>query len=178
MKSNNLDDEGDHNASPDILSGPERAQMRREELGRIESELSVIAQACRVAVSRFETLFQSLPVPAVGFDAEGTIYEINPAASKFFCAPEFAFLHQTLQSFASPVDEALVRRMIRAVFRGKTLQQVPWLLTIPNGEIKPTFVKAIPLPGADGQVSGGLIILTDPSSEIFEAVNDRSKLAA
>lgn len=126
-------------------------------------DLAAIAEDASLAGRRFELLFQGLPVPCLGFDLSGTIFEWNRACEQSLGhAPALLFMSSLRNFFVqSDEDEDRIDEILDQVAKGVTIEGAPWVLTVSGRASRHILVNAIPRLAHDGQIHGGLLAWTD-----------------
>lgn len=123
------------------------------------------AENWRIAARRFESLFQRLPVPCIGFDAEGTIFEWNQACEQCLGqAAAFLFM-RSLKNLVCDTDQQFdeLDTIFERLRAGQTLEQIPWTLTLIDGRVRHILLNIIPNFDEQGHVGGGVLAWTDVS---------------
>jgi diguanylate cyclase (GGDEF)-like protein/PAS domain S-box-containing protein len=117
----------------------------------------------RLAARRFESLFQRLPIPCLGFDLEGTIFEWNTACEAalggasaiLFMAPlHSVFCHDDAQR--EELD-----RILESLARGESTDSLPWVLEGLDGSLRHLLLNIIPTSGQEATYGGGVLVWTD-----------------
>lgn len=94
-----------------------------EKLGRALEHSQQASQVARFSASRFQDLFQGIPVPAFTFDPQGTIYEWNKAVGSLFGMQGFEVFQQSIFGRVFREDERTeIESVITKVFAGETIQ--------------------------------------------------------
>lgn len=117
----------------------------------------------RLAARRFEALFQRLPVPCIGYDLQGTIFEWNRACED--CLGQAAALLfmrsiQNLFCFEEDQREAM-DRMLEQIAAGESVDHRPWSMMMTDGSIRHILLNMIPTIGPGGTIGGGILAWTD-----------------
>lgn len=117
----------------------------------------------QLAARRFETLFQRLPIPCLGFDLEGTIFEWNRECETQLGGMAAVLFMRQAQAVlcSSPEQEELFNGLLDNLALGESTEGLPWTLAVPDHEPRHILLNVIPAIGADGSVGGGLLVWTD-----------------
>lgn len=106
----------------------ERMQEALDTAEKLQLTLDHAQQATEIArfsASRFQELFQGIPVPAFTFDPQGTIYEWNRAASSLYQKEGFAVFQQPIYGAVFPENEwPLIRNIVQRVYAGETITNI------------------------------------------------------
>ncbi len=117
----------------------------------------------RLAARRFETLFQRLPVPCIGYDLSGTIFEWNRATEE--CLGQAAALLfmrsiQNLFCFEDSQRETM-DVMLDRIAGGESIENCPWTVMMTDGTLRHVLLSMIPTTGPEGTIGGGILAWTD-----------------
>ncbi|MCE9557826.1 MAG: GGDEF domain-containing protein [Armatimonadetes bacterium] len=81
------------------------------------------SEIARFSASRFQELFQGIPVPAFTFDPSGTIFEWNHAAGTLYGKQGYEVFQQSIYYAVFREEEhSEIRSITERVFRGETIQ--------------------------------------------------------
>jgi diguanylate cyclase (GGDEF)-like protein len=128
-----------------------------------DAELQEELEFLRLAGRRFEQLFYGMPVPCIGLDLGGTIFDSNRACLNLFSG----FNGDLFMTSAYTVlcsDDAqtqLLARMLEGVADGKPYENFEWTLRLPNGSERFLICNLLPKPGFDEEVIGAIFTGVD-----------------
>lgn len=141
-----------------------QAQELRENAEKLSRALEHSQQASQVArfsASRFQELFQGIPVPAFTFDPRGTIYEWNQAVSRLFGLQGFEVFQQSIIGVVFQEEEReSIEDIIMRVFKGESIQNFEredWS----HGVRRFLLLNFFPLRNAHNEVVGGVCATVD-----------------
>lgn len=130
-------------------------------------ELAEIQKSMQEHASRrFQSLFDGLPVGAMTFDQEGTIFEWNTRMSELVNTPShFAILHHLSQGIKCVDQPEIAAHIIESIFeKGEAVNQQ---LTIEvEGKDRVLSCKFFPLRNLNDEILGGIGCFLDVTEEI------------
>jgi len=128
-----------------------------------KSRLTEELENWRLAARRFESLFQRLPIPCLGFDLEGTIFEWNAACEVALGGSSAVLFMAPLQSILCHSDAQCdeVDRILEGLARGESTDSYPWVLKGLDGSLKHLLLNIIPTSGQEATYGGGVLVWTD-----------------
>jgi len=116
----------------------------------------------RLAASRFEQLFQGLPIACMGFDLGGTVFEWNRACERTFKLDDGKLLMNSVYAVLcqTPEQRSRLADMLEEVAVGNSCESFEW--TIAGGEATRHYLCSIlPKPGPNGTVLGAMFAAVD-----------------
>lgn len=116
----------------------------------------------RLAASRFEQLFQGLPIACMGFDLGGTVFEWNRACERTFNFDDSNLLMNSVYSVLcqTPAQRSRLADMIETVASGDSCEGFEW--TVDVGDASRHYLCSIlPKPGPNGTVLGAMFAAVD-----------------
>lgn len=116
----------------------------------------------RLAASRFEQLFQGLPIACMGFDLGGTVFEWNRACELTFKFDDANLLMNSVYSVLcqNQAQRSKLADMLESVAAGDSCEGFEW--TVDLGETSRHYLCSIlPKPGPNGTVLGAMFAAVD-----------------
>ncbi len=169
-----------------ILDMEHRLRQANEELARQKEELELKTQALEMSQEmieqanlRFRELFDNVPVACFTFDAEGTIYEWNRAATNLYGWQEYEVLSSSMfRTIITPENEQAMREIISQIMRGEKNITVEHVDHCRDGSRRHVLRALFPLHGASSEVVGGICATVDITQRVqyereLRALNER-----
>lgn len=130
----------------------ENAILRSEDMARLS----------RFAASRFEELFNGLPIAAFTFDSLGNVFEWNREAQALFRIEASQALGRNIPDLiALPENVEQYRQMVAGVFAGDHFYNIERRIRRPNGETRLILFNAFPLKDPEDRITGGVCSMVD-----------------
>ena len=142
-------------------------QEEREEQLQQALEIAEIQKSMQEHASRrFQSLFEGLPVGAITFDNEGTIFEANPKMSELVGVPgHYAVLHPLAKGLRCEDKPELISEILETVFEKGEMMSYDHSFELEGGERSITL-KFFPLRNRDGDILGGIACGLDITDEL------------
>ncbi|MBL8049297.1 MAG: GGDEF domain-containing protein [Chthonomonas sp.] len=132
-----------------------------DKLSRALEHSQQASQVARFSASRFQELFQGIPVPAFTFDPIGTIYEWNQAVSRLFGVQGFEVFQQSIFGIVFKEEEREeIQDIVRRVFNGENIQNFE-REDVHHGIRRFLLLNFFPLRNSLNEVVGGVCATVD-----------------
>ncbi|HJS48560.1 MAG TPA: PAS domain S-box protein [Gemmatimonadales bacterium] len=126
--------------------------------------LDEAADQLRDTGEAYRTLLDASPLPIVGRDLEGRITLWNGAAARLF-GFSGAEVVGTVGTIVPPEEEETFRDVLAELRRGRTVSLAEVRRRTRAGEIVEMSMAVAPVRGADGAVTGGVVVFNDLTTE-------------
>lgn len=132
------------------------------ELTESENELRKSEELKREVESRYQTLFEHMPIVCFTFDREGRFLSWNLAAEEVYgYTKEEAIGFSAYDLIVTPATEEATKEVIKRVFEGEFVVGSEWQDRDKNGEVGWRMGNTFPLLRADGSVACGVNLNID-----------------
>ena len=148
----------------------ERAQIegtlfsQQQELEWGAQNLTQMNALLSEASSRFQELFQGLPVSCVCYDRQGRIMEWNRVFERLHTL-ENPLGQSVWETVYHPGEAPQITDAVMAVFAGEAQEGIEWTRRRPDGSQVQIYSSIFPLRGADSEITGAISADVDISAQ-------------
>lgn len=129
-----------------------------------KGELEGFAQSLAQASSRFQEMFQGLPVACFCYDRQGRIMEWNRAFERLYGLNNI--LGRSIWDTVYSREEApQIADAIAAVLEGEPQEGIEWTHRRADGSLASLYCSILPMRGVHGEVTGGISADVDISAQ-------------